>query len=70
MSIETAVYLEDILAILGWLRSKFYTKKAELEASGVIFCRREGRPPAKRICAFPSELWIWVKLKAANDEMI
>jgi hypothetical protein len=70
MSIETAVYLQDILTILGWSRTEFFVRKDEPTACGAIFYRREGRPPVRRICAFPSDLWIWLKLKAANDEMI
>ena len=70
MPIETAVYLEDILSILGWSRRKFFRRREELVSCGAIFYRRQGRPPKKRICAFPSTLMIWAQLKATKGEMI
>ncbi len=67
---EAAVYLDGILKILGWSKAKFFNHKEELEACGAIFYRYEGRPPTRRLCAFPSELKTWVRLKAAKGEMI
>ena len=70
MSVESAVYLKDILAILGWSRRKFFRRREELIRCGAIFYRRQGRPPQKRICAFPSTLRIWAGLKGTKGEMI
>ncbi len=67
---EFAVYLDDILTILGWSRAKFFNKKKELDEAGAIFYRYEGRPPQRRICAFPSELRTWIRLKASKGEII
>jgi hypothetical protein len=70
MKYERAVHLKDILQILGWSRSKFFDHKEELENCGAVFIRYEGRPPTKRICAFPSELRSWIRLKASKREML
>ena len=68
--VETAVYLDDILKILGWSRAKFFYKIDELKAAGAIFYRYEGRPPGERILAFPSILKIWISKKSAKGEVI
>ena len=68
--VETAVYLDDILKVLGWSRAKFFYKINELKAAGVIFYRNEGRPPRERICAFPSLLKIWISKKSSKGEVI
>jgi hypothetical protein len=67
---ESAVYLEDILTILGWSRAKFFNKREELKDAGAIFYRYEGRPPRLRLCAFPSEIRTWIRLKASKGEII
>jgi len=67
---ETAIYLDDILKILGWSRAKFFNRKDELQQCGAVFCRYEGRPPKKRICAFPSEIRTWIRNKASKGEII
>ena len=68
--VEIAVPLSGILTKLGWSRRKFFHKRLELVDSGVIFYRREGRPPVKRIYAFPTRIERWVGLKASKGEMI
>ncbi|MBW1788374.1 MAG: hypothetical protein JRK53_17420 [Deltaproteobacteria bacterium] len=71
--VEEAVYLQDILKILGWSRSKFFEKRRELVAAGVIHYRRErgGSNPRKpRIIAFPSRVQRWIALKSARGETI
>jgi len=67
---EEAVYLEGILKTLGWSKAKFYYKKKELISSGVVFYRNQGRPPRRRLCAFPSKIKNWVSLKSTKGEMI
>ena len=68
MWVETAVHLEDILRILGWSQSKFYRRRWELDDLGIIFYRYQGRPPVRRLCAFPSDLRAWIRAKAKKGE--
>ncbi len=67
---EIAVYLEDILRILGYKRAKFFRKRRELVDAGAIFYRCEGRRHQKRILAFPSRLKNWTGLKASQGEIL
>ena len=74
---EVAVHLNQILEMLGWSRSKFYSKNKhgvkryeELASWGAIFYRYEGAPPKKRICAYPSVLKDWVSSKSRKGEII
>ena len=62
-------------ALIGWKaiaslfcvsERKMRGMKQELYDSGVIFFMRMGRPPKKRVCAFPSTLKAWVILKSAK----
>ena len=76
--LEYAIYLKDILEILGWSKSKFYSFNSEthmkwrdeLVRSGVIFYQYEGRPPHKRIKSFPSKLRNWISLKSSKGQII
>ena len=68
--VEVAVYLDDILKIFGWSRAKFFKNLPELKSAGVVFNRYQGRPPKRRLCAFPSRIQAWISLKASKDEMI
>jgi len=80
--IDFAIYLDGkepgnprpdeitILRLLGWSRRKFFMKIEELQDAGVIFYRNEGRPPRKRICAFPSRIVKWVSLKSSKREVL
>jgi len=70
MSEEIAVYFEDVLKILGYSRRKFFRKRKELIDAGAIFYRYEGRPPHKRILAFPSRLKNWTGLKTSQKEIL
>ena len=67
--VEEAVYLEDILKILGWSRRKFFRNKDDLVSVGAVFYRNEGRPPTKKICSYPSRLIDYVTSKAKKNEV-
>ena len=75
---EDAVYLPEILKILGWSRSKFNSfnretgKKwrVELLDDNAIFYQYEGRPPHRRIKAFPSTLREWVHWKISKGHRL
>jgi len=68
--VETAVYLTDILRILGWSRRKFFMQREDLQSAGAIFYRKQGRPPRKRICAFPSRIIRWISIKSSKGEIL
>ena len=63
-------------AILGWKNiAEFFQVserkmrgrlKRELLEAGVIFYIRVGRPPRKRVAAFPSLLQRWTIIKSTN----
>jgi len=66
-------------ALIGWKaiaslfnvsERKMRYKKQELCESGVIFYMRVGRPPKRRVCAFPSRLKAWSGLKSKYHEVI
>lgn len=70
VDVEIAVYLPSILKILGWSREKYYRRHKELHELGVVFIRKQGRPPVRRICAFPSELKTYIRMKSrAGQEL-
>ena len=67
--------MDDECAIIGWKaiaklfncsERKMRYKGHELHESGVIFYMRLGRPPRRRVCAFPSRLKVWASLKSAK----
>ena len=68
MDEERAVGLDEILWILRWSRSKFYSRRQELLDCGCVFYQFEGRPPKWRVRAFPSRLKNWTGLKASKGE--
>lgn len=68
--VEVAVYRKDILKILGWSRNKFDRRRHELDEHGILFHRIQGRPPVRRLCAFPSDLRAWIRAKAKKGEPI
>lgn len=70
MPVETAVYVPDILKILGWSRPKLYRRIEELKDAGVIMERLEGSPPRKRLCAFPSVVQRWMVLQAVDRKVL
>lgn len=66
-------------AIIGWKaiakifncsERKMISLKAELCACGAIFYMNLGRPPRKRVCAFPSILKVWQIKKSSKGQMI
>ncbi|MBW2607168.1 MAG: hypothetical protein JRD05_05975 [Deltaproteobacteria bacterium] len=66
-------------AIIGWKaiaemfncsERKMISLKEELYACGAIFYMNLGRPPRKRVCAFPSILKAWQIKKSSQGEMI
>ncbi len=66
-------------AIIGWKaiaemfncsERKMISLKEELCACGAIFYTNLGRPPRKRVCAFPSILKAWQIKKSSKGEMI
>lgn len=66
-------------AIIGWkaiarmfnisLRSMI-KRKGEMLNCGAIFYMNLGKPPQKRVCAFPSILKAWQIKKSSKGEMI
>lgn len=75
---ERAVYLPEILKILGWSRSKFNSLnretgkkwRVELKDDNAIFYQREGSPPHRRIKAFPTKLREWMALKSSKGHLL
>jgi hypothetical protein len=67
---ESAIRLREILAMLHWSRRKFFYLRQELQNSGVIFYINEGRPPRKKIYAFPYQILRWTSLKGAKGEIL
>ena len=59
-----------IAEIFGCSERKMRSLRGELQELGVIFYMRQGRPPRKRVCAFPSLLKRWSGLKASRGEII
>jgi hypothetical protein len=55
-----------IAAIFGVSERKMRGRKQELCDAGAIFYMRKGRPPKRRVCAFPSRLKAWAALKTAK----
>jgi len=62
-------------AIIGWKaiaemfncsERKMRSHRNELKKSGAIFYMWMGRPPRKRVCAWPSRLQRWTALKTAK----
>ena len=49
MDEETAIGFDEILRILHWSKTKFYSRRQELLDAGVIFNQFEGRPPWWRV---------------------
>jgi len=78
---EQPVYFHELLDILGWSKSKYYSFNAEtgmrwcdeLKLAGVVFRQYEkvkGCWPRKRLKALPSRINNWRALKAAKGERI
>jgi len=78
---EDAVYFRDLLAILGWSKSKYYsynrqTRKRwcdELQDAGVVMIKWEKTPgkwPKLRLKAFPKKIKEWMVMKASRGERV
>jgi len=52
-----------IAQMFGVTERTMQARRQELIEVGVIFYMNHGRPPRKRVCAFPSLLMRWVILK-------
>lgn len=75
---ERLVYLDEVLEILNWSRSKYnsFNKQTgmkwreELKSAGIIHEQLQGSPPQKRLMAFPSDVRNWMRLKSARGQRI
>lgn len=65
--VEVAIGPDDICKMIGWSRSTFYQRKAEMVKLGVIFYIRKGRPPRPQIRAFPSRVIKYASLCLTRD---
>jgi len=64
---ETAIFgWKAIAALFNVSERKMRYKKQELYDCGTIFYMKVGRPPRKRVCAFPSRLKTWAALKSTK----
>ena len=70
VGIDTPIPLKEILKALGWSRRKFFYRLDELIRDEVIFYRYEGRPPVRRIYAYPSTLKTWAGGLAKKGRMV
>jgi len=59
-----------IAEMFGVTERTMKARRKELLEIGVIFYMNHGRPPRKRVCAFPSLLMRWTVLKGSNGEAI
>lgn len=67
---EVSILIQHILKVLGWSERKFYYNRNELVELGIVFYRREGRPPRRKIYAFPSRIQRYVTAKALKGELL
>jgi len=58
----------SICATLGCSRWTAMRRKAELQAAGVIFYMKQGKPPKRNVYHFPSRLRAWIGLKSSKGE--
>lgn len=63
------IYLDQILEMTGWSKSKFMRLANELHKAGVIFYDYEGygQKKRKRIKAFPHRIEKWLHLKSIEN---
>ena len=59
-----------IAEMFGVTERTMKARRQEFLEAGVIFYMNHGRPPRKRVCAFPSLLRRWTILKAGDGEAI
>jgi hypothetical protein len=69
----------DETALVGWREiskvfpcseRKVRSLKDELTSCGAIFYIRLGRPPRRRVAAFPSRIKKWIAIKASKGQVI
>jgi hypothetical protein len=61
---------QEIAGLFGCCEKTIRSRKSELYDAGVIFYMNHGRPPRRRVCAFPSLLKVWVIRKTMEGETI
>lgn len=61
---------KEIADFLSWSEYKVLTHRDELENAGVVFYCYMGRPPTKRVQAFPSAIMAWTLMKAKKKEVL
>lgn len=61
---------KEIAALFQVSDRKMKGYREELRAGGFIFYKYVGRPPQRRVCAFPSSLKKWIAIKSAKGEML
>ena len=59
-----------IAEMFGVTERTMKARRQEFLEAGVIFYMNHGRPPRKRVCAFPSLLMRWTVLKGSNGKPI
>ena len=66
-------------ALIGWkVIAKMFgvtdrtmkARRRELMDAGIVFYQNHGRPPKKRVCAFPSLLLRWTVIKGSGGKTI
>lgn len=57
--VETPIYIDDILKVLGWSRSKFFENKDHLLEDKAIFYARKGLYGKRLIASYESKLIEW-----------
>ena len=60
----------EIAAMFNRSERKMRSLKLELYSCGTIFYMYVGRPPKKRVCAFPSRLRNWSAIMASQGYVI
>ena len=61
---------KPIAEMFGVTRRTMQAKRQELMDAGGIFYMNRGRPPRRRVCAFPSLLMRWTVIKASEGKTI
>jgi len=59
MAVETPIYIDDILKVLGWSRSKFFTQKDHLLKDKALFYARKGLHGNRVLASYGSRLMDW-----------
>ena len=60
--VEVAIGSKDIMRMLGWSKSKLFKRLPRMRELGVVFYKREGKPPRLTIKAFPSRIQRYTSL--------